>query len=452
VSYRDRGVFMFRMSKKKILIFIDLTNSDTVEFAVVKGKNIIESGSCNIKELEKIKKDMNVNYASIAVLSELSYFDIARLTVRNKKLMRTAIARYINEQSVFMESYISRYKEINKSGDVYDVALCAFPESDIKRIEYIKSLFIVEYIKPVEYVLVKMAKHLNPNADNVVWTHNGLQLEIEIDRDCIKTKSVRPYSEEESIDKTFFGENTVFFEESLDKNNYVELDLKALSVAHIYGLLFVDKYFDFIDENYFHNVVSFELSKFVFAFSTVAALVFMLLGANQYFTYVDLSNQFEQKSRLLRQKENYIKSNMPPQDEISVLFEVAKLQKKFKSQLDLGKFLTWVTNITPNNAIIDSMNIAVFKEEKNNKNTAIAPNAKGVSTSNDVVLNINSKNFNVEIKLLIDGNYKKTKDTALNFLKELSSKITTESNDFTYNEKKNQAIFVTRFKVDGSKF
>jgi hypothetical protein len=303
---------MFRLnSGKKLLLFIDFANSGDVEFAISKGRKIVEMGHCSFEEIPNLKKDKGITYARIAFLSELSYFDITNLTIRNKKFAKLGIKKYINDQSVFMEPFEIKYKELSKSDSSQLYAMCALPKSDLSRIDFLRKVFIVEYIIPVEYALLNISKISSQNPQRIVWAYNNFQVELEIENSHIQSKSTSAFNENEEIESNFYGENTLFLGSLSKLNQNIDYNGDGLRYAHLYSLLLADKSFDFIDDDYMHSIVSYELSRIVFGLSIAVSLVLGFLSYVSYSNYIDLNNQFIYKQSMLERKKHYINSNMP---------------------------------------------------------------------------------------------------------------------------------------------
>ena len=449
---------MFRVKTgKTILLSINLSDEGNVGYAIAKGEKIIETGSCALNELESLKRKKKVTYARVALLSELSFFDIAQLTVRNDKFINMAVKKYINEQSVFMEPFKVSYKQVKKNDAVRRIAVSAIPEADLNRIAFLKDLFIVEYVVPLEIVVSKFAISQNNNTSRVLWAYLNTQIDLEIEKGCLKSKTVSAYNKTDEIDTSFYPEDTVFLGEFAKqyKDDELSEDEKFKNkLAHFYGLFKLDKDFDFLEKEYIHKVVSYELSRVVFAFSIFAFFGLGFFGVNNFFQYASLVNKFEKKHRALIQNVNYTNSHMPKLSELKRFIAIEKLQKESNKQMDLGGFLTWITHIAPKEALIDNVDIESYKAKNNNnqQNYQEPPSASSNFSQNIEAPKLSSKNFAVSITLVINGTYIDTKATARQFLKELTKKIETDSSEFMYDENLNRATLVTKFKIDGSKF
>ncbi len=449
---------MFRVkSGRIILLSINLSYEGGVEYAIAKGEKIIETGSCTLNALKDLKKEKKVNYARVALLSELSFFDMTQVTVRNDKFINMAVKKYINEQSVFMEPFKISYEQVEENDTARRIAVSAIPEADLNRIAFLRDLFIMEYVVPLEIVVSKFAISQNANTSRVLWASLNTQIDLEVENGCIKSKTVSAYNKTDEIDVSFYPEDTVFLGEFVKYHNNDELSENEKfknQLAHFYGLFKIDKDFDFLEQEYIHKVVSYELSRVVFAFSVLVFFGLGFFGMNNFSQYTSFVNTFEKKQIMLIQNVNYTNSHMPKLNELKRFTAVEKLQQESNKQMDLGGFLTWITHITPKEALIDNMDIEFYKAKKNNnqQNYQEPPNTASNFSQNIEVPKLNSKNFATKVTLVINGSYMETKTTARKFLKKLTQKIETDSNEFVYDENLKRATLVTKFKIDGSKF
>ncbi len=444
------------LKRKTIFLFIDLSSLDKFEFAIAKGNKIIKVGKCSKDELKDIKKEESVDCARIAILSELSYFDIMRISIKNKKFTAMAIKKYINEQSVFIEPYQIAYKEIEGSQDEHLMSVCAIPKSDIDAITSLRELFVVESIIPMELAIIRLAKTLVPSTERVIWANDKIIMDIEIQNNFVGSKSVNVYDAGKKLDMDTFSNNTLFLGQlsSLNKDReYIQDELhESTNLAHLYGLALADNKFNFIDNEYSNEIQSFKFSRTALFISIPVSLFIAFIGFENYNKYVSLEDKFMHKKLMLERYDNYVRHNMPKPDEIGLLSNISKLQKAVNNQLDLGKFLSWITHITPKGAIIASIDISSYKKDNSNKPQYGAPGEDTAAQSIVSKTQLSDKNFAVVIKLHIDGNYERSKHISKLFLKELSKKIKTDSNDFSYDEIKREAFLKTTFKVDGSRF
>lgn len=148
---------------------------------------------------------------------------------------------------------------------------------------------------------------------------------------------------------------------------------------------------------------------------------------------------------MLISKEEDIKNKIPDQKEINTLFAVSKLKEKINQELNLGNFLTWLTNIVPPNAIISNINIipeSAATQAQDTRNIDMKEKAQKVYTGK----------FIVKINLSIRGNYKISEQKALAFIKNVSKKSEPHGNTFVYTKKNNKAQLSAVLIVNGRDF
>lgn len=410
--------------RKKILLLFIRPSMDTVEYAIASSGKILRHGSCDFDQLKELAEEEKLKYARVSFLTELSYFDRTTVRVKNKKFINFAVKKYINDQAVFVDSFVYKFKLL-KSDQQQVVGICAIPEEDLKFITKLQEMFVVEYVFPVEIALFSFAYKLNSKVKSVVWTKDDLQLTLTIDNGFILNKSVSSYvSEIESISED---------ELILNKENY--------PLAHLEGLLYPFKECDFLPMEYIRDVVSFEASKLSLVLSSAIFVVLAVLSGMDYVKYSNLRAEFSKKSDLLNSKIAFINTYMPHQDEAKTLNDIYKFVNEEKNELDLGGFLSWLTHIVPSDSIITMIDIKREGISNNNEN--------GYSNQYSQDMTQENTGFMVKLKLKIDGSYIEAKSSAKMFLKDLSKKVKLQDSRFEYDKDNNGAVLYTQFRIKG---
>ncbi len=430
-------MYRLKIAKKMILIFVDVSQEDNVEYLIVKGNKILKKGACSVSELEQIKLEEKVNYARISFYSELAYSDIVNLRLHNKKLLDVVVKRYINEQSIFVDDFVSKSKVLNLEGTQAKVAIFALPRRDLDFLKKIKKMFIVEYVIPTEGALLKYAQKINREAEVILWLHNNLLLEMDLQDGFIQNRRMSEHSG--SLDDVLNFENRPFVSFNSDDPKD-----EAEKYAHLLGLIEADSSFDFTDKEYFHEVVSYELSKAVFALSVALFVFSSAYGLDRYLYLKRLDFELNNKLGILKNLQKEISGTTVSQNDVKIIGELSKYNDAAQSELDLGKFLTWITHIVPKGSVLSY--VKVSKSTSNSENNPNQINANQTQTA------VSSNLFSVKLALSMKGGYDYTKKLAVNFLSELSKRVKPQNSKFVYNKENGFGVFTTVFNVDGRSF
>ena len=429
-------MYRLRIAKKTILMFVGVSQEDNVEYLIVKGDKILRRGACNFSDLERIKVEEKVKYARISFYSELAYSDVVNLRLHNKKLLDVVVKRYINEQSVFVEDFVSKSKLLKLEGTQAKIAIFALPLRDLDFVKKIKEVFIVEYVIPVEVALLKYALKMNKEAEVVFWQHNNLLLEMDLQDGFIQNRRISEHSG--SLDDVLNFENRTFVSfNSDDPKNEVE------KYAHLLGLVDADSSFDFTDKEYFHEVVSYELSRVIFALSVMFFVFSSVYGLDRYLYLKRLDFKLNSKLELLKNLQGEISGTNIPQSDVQVIKELSDYNEAAQSELDLGKFLTWITSIVPKDAVLSFVKVSKGIGQKGNN-----PESIGINQTNAP----NSGEFNVKIMLSVKGSYDYAKRLAVDFLSELSKRVKPQKSSFAYDKEEKNGVFITVFNINGRSF
>ncbi|WP_022671048.1 hypothetical protein [Hippea alviniae] len=425
-------MFRLNLGKKKTLLLFIRPSFDTVEYAIAVGSDLVKSSSCTFEELKQIAKDEKIKYARISFLTELSYFDKTTVRVKSKKFINLAVRKYINDQAIFVDSFVFKSK-ILKSAEQHLVGVCAIPEDDLKFIDKLKETFIVEYLLPVEVALFNLAKRLNEKVKSVVWVKDDFQINLTIDDNFIVNKSISSYVSEE-IEP--YAEDEILFNQ---KNH---------PLAHLEGLLYPDKECDFLPADYVGSVISYELARLSLGFSVIIFVILSTLSYVDYTKYSKLLAEFKRKSDLLNSKIAYINTHMPSQDEIEALNKIYQFVNEEENELDLGGFLSWITRIVPSNSVIVMLDIK--RSGLNNQgDTEESPSFNPESESQQPAYQQNLSGFTVRLKLKIKGSYVEAKSSAKEFVKSLSEKVKPKDSRFEYDKSNSGATLYTQFEIKG---
>ncbi len=435
-------MFRLRASKKVILITISSSMPDIVEYAIVKGGKIIEHGVCEISRLAEIKKRKGVKYARIGFFSELTYVDTINLKLTNKRLLDVVLRKYINDQSIFVEDFRVRGKILSLQGTQAKVAVCAAPVSDLRAISLIKEIFTVEYVVPVEVALYEYLKKREPDKGSLAFVYGGSVLELEIDEDFIVNRRITSRSAFSETFEELRGEKKLVV-------NFEDVENSKDKPIHLLGLLYVNGDFDFLDWDYINSIVSYELSKVVFVASLLFFLAFSFYGFQRYMLLKRLNFELKEKLHTLNGLEKQISLRNISQKEINVLFEISKYKKMVLNELDMGKFLTWITAIVPEGAQIESLKVSpvVFSNKK--KPVQAEMNGALKPASNQLTAN---GRFSVKVDVVCSGDYVFAKREAMEFLSKLSEKVQPKDSSFIYSKEDGKGYFSTAFFVEGGKF
>lgn len=447
------GIF----NNKKLFLFINSNNDEKLEYAIVNGKSIVEKGNCSIDDINEIKNKNSVQCVRVSLFSNLNYFEIADIKSHNKKFLSIASKKYVDNQFVFTEPYILKNKIIKSENGRFKVALSAIQKNDIDAVfSTINKINLpVDYITGYANSILSVSKYIiNKNDLTLLWAKNGTEIEIKVVDGNIASREVREYENLESIDTGFSNNDILFLGDLSSKNSDTNLnrlkkagykDSDVLEYPELYGLFFMDKDFNFLYDDYKNEINSFKSSKYLLLASVVIFLIFLFLSIEKYVAFNRINKQFIDKKNALLLKQDKIKDKIPNKNEIDNLFKISKLENKFKQEPNVKAFLSWITNITPNSATIEYINIAHKNQKNNGQNDEY-------NDIQDEQNNTYANKFEAKIVVFIFGSYKITKQKAVDFIKKISQKVAPENSDFEYIKSENRAILKTTLQIDGGDF
>ncbi len=432
------------MASKTAYLFVNTSNMGNVEYLIAKGNKIVKTGTISIQNIGELEAD----YLRISFLSDLSYFDIAQLKISSKKFLNIAVKKFIDGLSVFTEPYIVRYKLLNKFDDGMSVKIAAAPKSDINELfQSLNQSAVIDSIVPVENAIVNLSKKMGIHPNKIVWAKLGILSEMIIQNGNIISRSLSKYDPQQT--SSFLEEGTLLMGDLADENkenikwksNILDADLnQVLHSPEIYGLFFLDKSFNFLENVYLTKITTYRFSKLAAVISIILSLLLTSVSARSYLNYLKIRKTFNDKLSYLSSKNDELKAKLPNKSEITTLKRLSKLQNKLNKELNLGKFVGWLSNIMPSDALINSIDVS--------------PAIKTASKQRGAVLQTESadKEFTAKIDISIKGNYKSTKYKTIMFLKKLSFKTAPKKSNFNYTNSDKSARFRTILTIDGSKF
>lgn len=434
---------MFRLfkGKKVILITVSTSMPDMVEYAIAKRGKIVEHGVCKISQLSEIKRKRGVKYARVGFFSELTYIDTINLKLTNKKLLGVVLRKYINDQSIFVEEFKAKGKILDMQGTQAKVAVCAVPVNDIKTVSLIKEIFTVEYVVPVEIALYEYLKKSKIDKDSVAFVYGASVLEFEANGNFVVNRRITSRSAfSETLDELKRDE-TLFV-------NFEDVENAEGEPIHLLGLLHVNGDFDFLEMDYVHSIVSYELSKAIFVASLLFFFGMSFYGFQRYMLLRRLDFELKEKLYTLNGLKKQISLRNVSQKEIKVLFQVSKYKKLALSELDMGKFLTWITGIVPEGARIEKLNVS--SSGSFNKKPAYT-GAIGAKRANTIRQTVRGE-FSVKLEVECSGDYVSAKKEALEFLSKLSERVQPKNSSFVYSKEDGKGYLSTAFLVEGRRF
>lgn len=431
------------MASKTAYLFVNTSNTENIEYLVAKGNKIVKTGTISIQNIGELKAD----HLRISFLSDLSYFDTAQLKIRSKKFLNIAVKKFIDGLSVFTEPYIVRYKLLNKFDDGMSVKIAAAPKSDINELfQSLNQSAVIDSVMPVENAIVNLSEKMGIHPNKIVWAKFGTLSEIIIKNGNIISKSLSRYDPQQT--NNFSEEGTLLMGDLADENkenikwklNVFGANLnQVLHSPEIYGLFFLDKSFNFLENVYLTKIMAYRFSKLAAVISIILSLLLTTVSAKSYLNYLKIRKTFNNKLSYLSSKNDELKAKLPNKNEITTLKRLSKLQNKLNRELNLGKFVGWLSNIMPSDALINSIDVSP---------------AKTASKQRGAVLQTESadKEFTAKIDISIKGNYKSTKYKTIMFLKKLSLKTTPKKSIFNYTNSGKSARFRTMLTIDGTEF
>ncbi|WP_035587024.1 hypothetical protein [Hippea jasoniae] len=411
---------MYRIGGFKNGVVIILTSSDDVRYAVIKKGRVKKTDVCPFDKLSQLKSKYKLNRAVVGFLSELTYFDRTTFRIKNKKFLKLAIRRYLNEQAVFAEDFDFRFSIVNMR-DVADVFICGVPKSDLHRIEAIKRFFVVEAVMPVEIAVLNYCKKAT-NAEEAVFVYDNLRVDLATEDGVISSRRLSPYEEEE-----LGGENRCIL-----KDNEIFV-----------ALCNIDKNFDFLDADYINKNLSYELSKVALFVSVFFAVVVLLFAYQKYSSYKNLKSQFDQKMAFYKSLNSYVNSSIPSEEEKENLKKIDQLIKLENKQLDLPKLLNFITAIIPQPFKLEELGVSKNAQKSSNSNPYSQANNNALQSSDQ---------YSIKLLLTCNCSYKKSKELVKEFMGELTKKVKQPKADLNYTDEENMAILKASFKVEGEKF
>ncbi len=436
------------MVAKTAYLFVNANNAESVEYFIAKGKRIVKNGVTSIKNID----DLKVDHLRISLLSDLSYFDIVQLKISSKKFLNIAVRRFIDGLSVFTEPYSARYKLLNKHDREMSTSITAVPKSDINALfqSIDNQSVIIDSVTLVENVIANLLEKMNIHPHKIMWAKFGFLSEIIVEKGNIRSRNLSKYNPEQA--RSLAEEGTLLMGDLADKNEEItkwRRNILGASIGEImhspelYGLFFLDKNFNFLENDYLTKTTAYRFSKLTAVISVVLSLFLTTVSVRSYLNYSKIRKIFNSKLLYLSSENSKLQAGLPNMNEISTLEKLSKLQNKLNKELDLGRFIGWLSNIMPSDTLINSIDITPNLKAATSKRLGRSP---VLQTKPD------AKEFTAKIDVSIQGDYKSAKHKMVIFLKELSARTMPKQSVFNYTNSDKSAQFSTILTIDGSRF
>lgn len=162
--------------------------------------------------------------------------------------------------------------------------------------------------------------------------------------------------------------------------------------------------------------------------SLLVSLGFFAVGINKYITQQELQVNLEQKQTTIAASLKQAKSQVPSDATIDRMVALAELKTSVTTELNVTNFLGWLTNITPEKAVIDQLSIERLEDSPLLKTKQKQKQSKSQA----------AKQYAVAMNLRINENYPDSVKQIDEFFFRLSQKILTPQSKFTYKDENNQ--------------
>jgi len=431
--------------------------------------------------VSKVHDSLVYSNLKYSFFSPTLYIETVKVKAQKEALLDFAVRRYIKKMNLFEEGFnfcydILSYKD--KSAVVNIFALSSADASEIiKTVPHTTKP--VSCIVPLEYVLTQLLANTVENPVISVWVERQQVLVLAtkgkeiISRGTYKQQGddgefiewlisnkfiqnvfdlVNRQEDNPEISLLVWGESyrnlqktiqerlNIHIDKNLESKINRKLDWKGklgedstssgdvyrdavFSNPSLFGLPICRKSQTFISPNYNVTYSKFMHSRYALIASLVICMVFATLNMMSYLSQSEWEDRLMESKVSLETGIRHMNSRIPDEKRLTSVLEKSKFKAALDSELNVKNFLSWVTNIAPNRAVIDQLLIEGKSEIENLANKKPNRSAKKILTS---------KQYTVELRLTLNRAYTDSVTQIDTFFTKLNERVKSPQSKFIY--------------------
>ena len=162
----------------------------------------------------------------------------------------------------------------------------------------------------------------------------------------------------------------------------------------LYGLAVCEQSTSFISQDYKKNLSVYMRSRHALIVSFLCFIVFGAANAFSYFNQIQTEHDIAEVSEIVGTGIRQISTVVPGKEMVEKAVFRAGIKKEVISELNTVHFLSWLTNISPENAVIDNLSVTLEPEEVQKKKKRVVKEQQK-----------KEKRYLVDLTLKVDRSY-----------------------------------------------
>lgn len=453
-----------------------------VNYALVKGRRVIKTGSCVLDELNTL----GGSSIRACVASPLCHLERITLDVANAKLANFSARRFIDAESFFTEPYRVRSRVLSLQARRADTVVVAMTEDDLQMaVEALPSKKRpIEALVPAELAIAAAVGKVSDERHLIFWARGesflafvaerGRVLWRRMDRvnrsnDDIEHPELRwlKYEglvdmAESNLDQTMRRSIASFLmlgelqgmplegEAALNEpvrrqvetrlGDFYKGKVNAVAWPELLGLPFVDGMLSMMDEEYSHQALAWRIATPAAAFAMLAGVGFAAHGMVEQHTADALQKEVAQRSLQLEQGRDALRERVPSQAILAQLDADLRVAADARNVMRVDYFLEWLSESIVGHASVQRVDL----NQAGQGRTRTARRGTTTTTANS--------DYDVNVEVQIRGDYDEAKEHAETLVRRWSQRVNLRDNTFLWDPVTSVASLSTRMGVKTSEF
>lgn len=453
-----------------------------VNYALVKGRRVLNAGSCVLDELDKL----GGSSIRASVASPLCHLERITLDVANAKLANFSVRRFIDSESIFTEPYRVRSRVLSLQAGRADTVIAAMTEDDLQMAtEALPARKRpIDTMVPAELAIAAAVGKVSDQRHLVFWARGDSFLALVAERGRVLWRRMdRVHQGSDEINhpehRWIKYEGLVeMAENNLDQGmrrsiasflmlgelqgmplegeaalkdpvrrqvesrlgNLYKGKANAVVWPELLGLPYVDSMLSMMDGEYSHQALAWRIASPAAAFAMLAGLGFAAHGMVEHRSANTLQKEVAQRSQQVEQGYTALRERIPSQALLSQLDEDLRLSAEARNVMRVDYFLEWLSESVVDRARVQRVDLSRVGQ------TRARTARRGTGTTAP------SSDYQVTVEVRIHGDYDSTKNHAETLVRRWSQRVSLQDNTFLWDPVTSVASLSTRMSVKTGEF
>lgn len=480
-----------------------------VRYAVMRGRRVARRGECAMTELQRLGGwDVRASF-----FSRSGYFERTQAQTANKRLAAVVARRFIDGEMLFNESYRLRLAAQPTGEHEFTLRLMAAAEIDCMRLEEalplttrpvslasleetaIAALIAKVTAEPVLTLFARGERFISFVAENGEVRQRRMENIPAGDMEAAAAAAQRAevmtggsigagmggQAAKEIVLRIYLGDLRPLTAEGAPARDYPSREVEkkmaaqiqggdALAEPELYGLRFVQRVWNFLEDEQAHRAVAWHIALPAAGLLTAGGALLSLLFAIQLVSNSGEASQLERKRQDILAQRDALAKRTPKDKELASFKDLTELLKLRSEQVRVDRLLSWLSGQLPSGITIASVQVYGKGDtppdtkqgkpaDSGKEQDLLSKLLPGNSAAQDKPApKANAKAvlepgvYTMHLELTVPGTYDTVESQAAETIRRLSTKLVFEKSHLDYDASKNRAKLVSDITVHAEDF